>query len=123
VPNTGLITNLPNRCCVEVPTLVDGNGLQPTHIGALPPQLAAICQSNVQPQILAVEAALTGKREHIYHAVMSDPHTAATLTLDKIWAMCDELIEAHQQAGLLGEFRPVVANTGRSSSEIGESAV
>jgi alpha-galactosidase/6-phospho-beta-glucosidase family protein len=123
VPNTGLITNLPDRCCVEVPTLVDGNGLQPTHIGALPPQLAAICQSNVQPQILAVEAALTGKREHIYHAVMSDPHTAATLTLDKIWAMCDELIEAHQQAGLLGEFRPVVANTGRSSSEIGESAV
>jgi alpha-galactosidase/6-phospho-beta-glucosidase family protein len=123
VPNTGLITNLPDRCCVEVPTLVDGNGLQPTHIGALPPQLAAICQSNVQSQILAVEAALTGKREHIYHAVMSDPHTAATLPLDKIWAMCDELIEAHQQAGLLGEFRPVVPNTGRSRCEIGESAV
>ncbi|MBC2602903.1 alpha-galactosidase [Puniceicoccus vermicola] len=115
VPNTGLIENLPERCCVEVPCLVDGQGVQPVHVGTLPPQLAMLCQSNVQVQSLAVEAAMTGKREHVYHAVMADPNAASTLTLDAMWKMCDELIEAHQQHGLLGDFEPVVRNTGRSS--------
>ncbi|MCH2154584.1 MAG: alpha-glucosidase/alpha-galactosidase [Opitutales bacterium] len=114
VPNTRLITNLPEGCCVEVPCLVDKQGIQPTHIGDLPPQLAAICQTNINVQALTVEAALTGKREHIYHAVMSDPHTAATLTLDQIWKMCDEMIEQHQKDGVLGEFSPTRHNTGRS---------
>lgn len=123
VPNTGLITNLPHRCCVELPVLVDAQGLQPTHIGDLPPQLAAICRTNVNVQELTVAAALTGKREHIYHAVMSDPHAAATLPLDKIWAMCDDLIEAHQKVGLLGEFAPVIKNTGRAYAGTGDAVV
>lgn len=123
VPNTGLITNLPDRCCVELPVLVDAQGLQPTHIGDLPPQLAAICRTNINVQELTVEAALTGKREHIYHAVMTDPHAAATLPLDKIWAMCDELIEAHQKAGLLGEYAPVIKNTGRAYAGLGDKVL
>ncbi len=97
VLNTGLITNLPDRCCVEVPILVDKNGLQPTVIGDLPPQLAAIIRTNVNVQELAVEAALTGNRDHVYHAAMLDPHTAAELTLDEIWAMVDALLEAHDE--------------------------
>jgi alpha-galactosidase len=95
VPNHGLISNLPPDCVVEVPCLVDGNGVQPTQIGALPPQLAALIQTNVNVQALAVEAALTGQREHIYHAAMLDPHTAAELDLDQIWALVDDLIAAH----------------------------
>lgn len=118
VPNRGLITNLPNECCVEVPCLVNAQGIQPTHVGALPPQLAALCQTNIQVQELTVEAALTRKREHIYHAAMLDPNTAATLPLDDIWAMCDDLIEAHQKVGLLGHFEPVISGTGRSSQGI-----
>jgi len=114
VPNRNLITNLPEGACVEVPCLVNRNGIQPTHIGDLPPQLAAICRSNINVQELTVEAALTKKREHIYHAVMLDPHAATVLTLDKIWAMCDELIAAHQKLGFLGEFTPVVKDTGRA---------
>jgi alpha-galactosidase len=95
VANEGLITNLPQGCCVELPVLVDKNGLQPTKIGELPPQLAAIMQTNVNVQYLTVEAALTGKKEHVYHAAMLDPHTAAELTLDEIWSLVDDLIEAH----------------------------
>jgi alpha-galactosidase len=95
VPNTGLIDNLPQGCCVEVPCVVDRNGVQPVHIGALPPQLAAVMQTNINVQALTVEAALTGKREHIYHAAMLDPHTAAELDLDQIWHLVDDLIEAH----------------------------
>ncbi len=119
VPNTDLISNLPHRCCVELPVLVDGNGLQPTRIGELPPQLAAICRTNVNVQELTVEAALSLKREHVYHAVMTDPHTAATLTLDKIWEMCDELIEAHQKLGYLPDYSPVKKGTGRPLSQVG----
>ena len=100
VANRGLIDNLPQGCCVEVPCLVDKNGLQPTKIGALPAQLAALMQTNINVQSLVVEAALTGKREHIYHAAMLDPHTAAELSLDEIWSLVDELIEAH------GEMMP-----------------
>lgn len=95
VPNNGLIDNLPSECCVEVPCLVDKNGIQPTKIGALPPQLAALMQTNINVQGLTVEAALTGKREHIYHAAMMDPHTAAELDLSQIWSLVDDLIEAH----------------------------
>jgi alpha-galactosidase len=100
VPNNGLIDNLPHGCCVEVPVLVDKSGLQPTKIGTLPPQLAALMQTNINVQSLTVEAALTGKREHIYHAAMLDPHTAAELSLDQIHSMVDDLIEAH------GEWLP-----------------
>ncbi|HNP71756.1 MAG TPA: alpha-glucosidase/alpha-galactosidase [Kouleothrix sp.] len=95
VPNHGLIDNLPQGCCVEVPVLVDKSGLQPTKIGALPPQLAALMQTNVNVQALTVEAALTRKREHIYHAAMLDPHTGAELDLDQIWSLVDDLIAAH----------------------------
>jgi len=120
VPNNGIIDNLEPGCCVEVPCLVDGNGLQPTKIGLLPPQLAAICMTNVNVQRLTVTAALTQKREHIYHAAMMDPHTAATLPLDKIWAMCDELIEQHQKDGFLGAFEPTIPNTGRGFEGVGD---
>jgi alpha-galactosidase len=95
VPNQGLIDNLPQGCCVEVPCLVDKSGIQPTRVGTLPPQLAALMQTNVNVQALTVEAALTGKRAHIYHAAMLDPHTAAELDLDQIWALVDALIKAH----------------------------
>lgn len=95
VDNQGLIDNLPSGCCVEVPCLVDKQGIQPTRVGALPPQLAAIIMTNVNVQSLTVEAALTGKREHVYHAAMLDPHTSQDLPLDKIRALVDELFEAH----------------------------
>jgi len=95
VPNRGLIDNLPQGCCVEVPCLVDKSGIQPTKIGALPPQLAAVMQTNINVQSLTVEAALTCKREHIYHAAMLDPHTAAELDLEQIWNLVDDLIAAH----------------------------
>jgi alpha-galactosidase len=100
VPNHGLIDNLPEGCCVEVPCLVDKNGIQSTTIGTLPPQLAALMQTNINVQSLTVEAALTRKREHIYHAAMLDPHTAAELDLDQIHNLVDDLIEAH------GEWLP-----------------
>ena len=95
VPNHGLIDNLPPDCVVEVPCLVDRNGVQPVRIGAIPPQLAALMQTNINVQALAVEAVLTGRREHVYHAAMLDPHTAAELDLDQIWALVDDLLAAH----------------------------
>lgn len=95
VPNQGLIDNLPADCAVEVPCLVDKNGIQPIKIGPMPPQLTALMQTNINVQALTVEAALTRKREHIYHAAMLDPHTAAELDLDQIWNLVDDLIEAH----------------------------
>jgi alpha-galactosidase len=95
VMNDGLIDNLPQDCCVEVPCLVDKNGVQPVHVGALPVHLAALMQTNINVQRLTVEAALTGKREHIYHAAMLDPHTAAELDLEQTWSLVDDMIEAH----------------------------
>lgn len=95
VLNTGLIPNLPPRCCVEVPCLVDFNGVQPCVVGDLPPQCAAYVRTNVNVHELTIEAALQGKREHIYHAAMLDPHTSAELTIDEIYSMVDELINAH----------------------------
>ena len=97
VLNTGLITNLPYEACVEVPCLVDSNGISPTYVGDLPPQLAALNRTNINTQLLTIEAAVSRKREHIYHAAMLDPHTAAELSLDDIVALCDELIEAHRE--------------------------
>ncbi|MCY0874766.1 MAG: alpha-glucosidase/alpha-galactosidase [Firmicutes bacterium] len=95
VMNTGLITNLPTEACVEVPCMVDRTGIHPCYVGALPPQLAALDRTNINTQLLTLEAAFTGKREHIYHAAYLDPHTSAELTLDEITALCDDLIEAH----------------------------
>ncbi|RPE71359.1 alpha-galactosidase [Pacificibacter maritimus] len=95
VPNFGLIDNLPQGCAVEVPCLVDANGVQPTAVGTLPPQLTAIMQSNVTVQGLVVEALMTQDPQYIYHAAMMDPHTGAELDLDQIWAMVDRLRQAH----------------------------
>jgi alpha-galactosidase len=75
---------------------VNAQGISPQQIGELPPQLAALMQTNINVQSLTVEAALTGKRDHVYHAAMLDPHTAAELDLDQIWAMVDELLSAHR---------------------------
>lgn len=96
VLNTGLITNLPDRCCVEVPCLINRNGVQPTYIGDLPPQLAAYNRTNINVQTLAAEAAITGKKEHVYHAVMLDPLASSMLNLEQMWSMCDDLFEAHK---------------------------
>ncbi len=95
VLNKSLISNLPQECCVEVPCLVDSNGIQPTVIGRMPPQLAALQMTNINVQSLVVEAVLTGKKEHVYHAAMLDPHTSAELTLDEIHSLVDDLFEAH----------------------------
>lgn len=95
VLNKNLITNLPYDSCVEIPCFVDASGITPTYVGALPPQLAALCQTNINPQILAVEAALTLKKKHIYHAALLDPHTSAELSIDDIKSLVDDLIKAH----------------------------
>ena len=95
VLNTGLITNLPGNCVVEVACLVDRNGVQGCYVGDLPEQCAAINRTNINTQLLTVEAALTGRKDAVYQAAFLDPHTAAELTLDEIRALCDELIEAH----------------------------
>ena len=99
VLNSGLITNLPAEACVEVPCLVDGSGVSPVHVGALPPVLAAMNMTNINVQLLTIEAARTMKKEAIYHAAMLEPHTAAELSIDDIKAMCDELYDAHIAAG------------------------
>lgn len=95
VMNTGLITNLPREACVEVPCLVDASGVNPTFVGDLPPQCAALNRTNINTQLLTIEAAMTGKKEHIYHAALLDPHTAAELLIDEIVSLCDDLIAAH----------------------------
>lgn len=104
VINTGLITNLPQNACVEVPCMVDGNGIHPTYIGDLPEQLAAMNRTNINVQLLTIKAARSRKREDIYRAALLDPHTAAELSIDDIVSMCDELIERHQKAGYMLEY-------------------
>ena len=95
VINRGCIENLPDDACVEVPCLVNGDGIHPCHVGRLPVQLAAMNMTNINVQLMTIEAARTKKREAIYQAAMLDPLTAAQLSLDDIVAMCDEMIEAH----------------------------
>ncbi|MBQ8816382.1 MAG: alpha-glucosidase/alpha-galactosidase [Lachnospiraceae bacterium] len=95
VINNGCIENLPADACVEVPCLVNGDGIHPCHVGRLPVQLAAMNMTNINVQLMTIEAARTKKRENIYQAAMLDPHTAAQLSLDDIVSMCDELIDAH----------------------------
>lgn len=96
IPNHGLIDNLPDGCCVEVPCLVDSNGIQPTSIGRLPSQLAAVNRTNVNVQELIVEAAIKGDLDAVYHAVMLDPLTAAVCTLPQIHAMVAEMLAAQK---------------------------
>lgn len=95
VPNADLLPDLPAGCCVEVPCLVDGNGVQPTAVGELPPQLAALMRTNVGVQQLVVAALRDGRRDHLVHAAMLDPRTAMELVPDEIAALVDALIEAH----------------------------
>ena len=90
-----LITNLPSEACVEVPCLVNGYGVQPCHVGPLPVQCAAMNMTNINVQLLTIEAARTRKKDHIYQAAMLDPHTGSELDIDTIRRMVDELIEAH----------------------------
>ncbi|MBP5292828.1 MAG: alpha-glucosidase/alpha-galactosidase [Clostridia bacterium] len=99
VLNRGSISNLPYNACVEVPCLVDNNGITPTMVGDLPLQLAAMNSSNIYPQMLTIEAAYTGKKETLYQAALMEPHTGAQLSTDEIVSLCDELIEAHTNAG------------------------
>jgi alpha-galactosidase len=100
VLNQGFVPQLPAGCAVEVPVLVDASGLQPTVVQGIPPQLIALMRTNVNVQELTVQALLTENPEHIYHAAMLDPHTAAELDLDQIWSLVDDLLEAH------GDFTP-----------------
>ena len=95
VMNKGYIDNLPSNCCVEVPCLVNSNGNTPQSTGRLPEHLAALMRTNINVQILTAEAALTKKKEHIYHAAMLDPLTGANLSIDEIYSMVDRLIEEH----------------------------
>lgn len=95
VLNKGLITNLPENVCVEVPCLVDKNGIQPTYVGALPTQLAALNRTNINVQELTVEAALTLEKDKIYQAAYLDPHLSSELSLADITQLVDDLIEAH----------------------------
>lgn len=93
--NQGIIDNLPHNAIIEVPCLVDKNGVQPTYFGSLPEQCAALNRTNINVQLLTLEAALTLKKEYIYQAAMLDPHTSSELSLDDIKNLCDDLIEAH----------------------------
>jgi alpha-galactosidase len=111
VPNTvdgrQLVDNLPADCCVEVPCIASSDGIEPQAVGALPRHLAALMQTQVNVQGLTVEAALTGRREPVYHAAMLDPHTAAELPLDEIARLVDDLLEAH------GDWIPPLSGTGQ----------
>ncbi|MBE6651616.1 MAG: alpha-glucosidase/alpha-galactosidase [Ruminococcaceae bacterium] len=103
VINNGLIDNLPAEACVEVPCLITSAGIQPCKVGPLPLQLAAMNSSNIYPQLLTIEAAATLEKKYIYQAAMMDPHTAAELNIKDIYAMVDELLEAHKD--WLPEYR------------------
>jgi alpha-galactosidase len=105
--NNGCITSLPVDCAAEVPCLVDDRGIQPTFVGDLPPQLTALIRTNINVQELTVRALMTQNREHIFHAAMMDPHTAAELDLQQIWDLTDELLAAH------GEWLPEFARVQR----------
>ena len=91
----GLIENLPYDACVEVPCLIDGMGIHPCHVGRLPVQLAAMNMTNINVQLLTIEAAVTRKRDHIYQAAFLEPHTGSELDMDTIVRMVDDLIDTH----------------------------
>jgi len=97
VLNRGLITNLPSDAVVEVPVMVDGNGLNPAQVGALPTQCAALNRTNINVHLLTIEAAVQRSRERVYQAALLDPHTAGELAPDRIVEMCDDLFEAHKE--------------------------
>ncbi len=99
VLNKGIITNLPSDACVEVPCMVDGMGIHPTYVGKLPVQLAGMNQTNINAQLMTIEAAVSRKKEDIYRAVMLEPRCAAILSIDDIVLMCDEMIKAHAESG------------------------
>jgi alpha-galactosidase len=105
--NNGCITSLPDDCAAEVPCLVDDRGIQPTFVGELPPQLTALIRTNINVQELTVRALMTENRDHIYHAAMMDPHTAAELDLQQIWDLTDDLLAAH------GDWLPEFARVAR----------
>ncbi|BAB52744.1 alpha-galactosidase [Mesorhizobium japonicum MAFF 303099] len=109
VRNNGCITSLPRDCAAEVPCLVDASGIQPTYIGDLPPQLTALIRTNINVQELTVRALMSENREHIYHAAMMDPHTAAELDLDQICSLVDDLLAAH------GDWLPAWARVSRKT--------
>jgi alpha-galactosidase len=112
VANTGLITNLPDGCTVELPCYVDGNGISPAWVGALPMACATTCRVSVGVQEMAVEAALTGNRELVKLAVLHDPLTGAVCNPAEVWAMCDEMFEA------LAPWLPQFNGEGRTWSDI-----
>ena len=93
--NRGLITNLPHNACVEVPCLVNKQGILPTVVGDLPEICAAMNRTNINVQLLTIAAGMTHKKEYIYQAAMMDPHTGGELSIDDIWHLVDDLIEAH----------------------------
>lgn len=95
VLNNGLISNLPAEAVVEVPCMVNRNGVQGCYVGRLPEQCAALNMTNINVHLLTIKAAMTRKKEDIYHAAMLDPHTGSELSLDDIVNLCDDLIEAH----------------------------
>jgi len=98
VLNTGrFIPNLPDKACVEVPCMVNGNGITPTYFGPLPEQCAALNRTNINMQLMAVEAAMTCKKEHVYHSALLDPHASAELSIDDIIKMCDEMLEFNKE--------------------------
>jgi alpha-galactosidase len=103
VLNTGLIPNLPSNCVVEVPCIADKGGVVPCHVGDLPEQCAALNRTNVNVQLLTIEAARTLQKDYIYQAAMMDPHTASELSIDEIVSLCDDLIKAHE--GWLPAYR------------------
>jgi alpha-galactosidase len=111
-PNTGLITNLPEGAAVEVPASVDRLGVHPHHVGALPSQLAAANRHFLNVVELVVAAAVEGDPEHIRHAAMADPATAAVLTVDEIWQLCDAMVAAHGDALPLSLRRTPLAAEG-----------
>ena len=102
VINNGLITNLPRNACVEVPCLVDKSGVTPCYIGDLPEQCAALNRTNINVQLLTIEAAMTLSKDKIYQAAMMDPHLQSELSIDDIVSLCDDLIVAHE--GWLPEY-------------------
>jgi alpha-galactosidase len=110
IGNRGFIPQLPEGCAVEVPVLVDAMGLQPTAVHDIPPQLIAMMRTNINVQELTVRALLTENPEHIYHAAMMDPHTAAELDLDQIWALTHDLLAAH------GDWLPAWARVPRPAA-------